>query len=105
MSIGRLFGWAPVELVDWSDNELNLVEGGSTAFRLTSRRPVSVGGLLALEVVLFNSRDGFDFARIELHIMAGDDRRVERGIPGQDNWLEQEPLLRESGYSLRIPRR
>ena len=105
VSVDRLIGWGRRELVDWSSSELDLVERGSTAFRLLSWKRVFVDGLLAFEAVLFNSRDGFDFARIELHIMAGDDRYVVRGITEQDIWAEQEPLLREAVYSFRIPRR
>ena len=105
VSVDRLMGWGPRELVDWSSNELDLVERGSTAFRLISWKRVFIDGLLAYEAVLFNSKDGFDFARIELHIIVGDDRYVVRGITEQKSWAEQEPLLREAVYSFRIPRR
>ena len=88
LSIDRLVGWGPAELVDWSGDELDLVERSSTAFRLVSWRPVAVDGLPAFEAVFFNSKDGFDFARVELHTIAGDDRYVVRGITEQDNWPE-----------------
>ena len=42
------------------------------------------------------------FRYIREHIMAGDDRYVVRGITEQDNWADQETLLREAVYSVRI---
>ena len=87
---------------EWSQSILERVRDSSSSYELISWEDVNVSAFQAYEAVYLRTGGTFDFAHVELHLVAGSDIYRIVGVTGQGAWADVEGLLRTLVYSFQL---
>ena len=87
---------------EWSQSILENVEGSSSSYELISWKSVNVSAFQAYEAIYLRTGGTFDFAHIELHLVAGSDSYRIVGVTDQEVWDDVGELLRTLVYSFQL---
>ena len=99
----RHVGYEYADSREFSRTVLGILEDISAAYELISWKKISFEGIPAYEVVYFTKQEQQEvgFARIDLHLVVGEDAYRVLGVTDQDAWDEAKGLLKELVYSFR----
>ena len=102
LGITRLEGREYRTSEEWSLSILERTEESSTSYELLSWEQFAVGAFLGYEAVFSRTGGAFDFAHIELHVVAGTGTYRVVGVTDQAAWSDNEDLLRTLVHSFRL---
>ena len=101
LGVTRILGQEYPDSREWSQEILLKVENSSDSYELISWETVTVEGFQAYEAIYLRTGGTFDFAHLELHLIAGSDSYRIVGVSDQDAWDDVEELLRTLVHSFR----
>ena len=102
LGITRLEGREYRTSEEWSLSILERTEESSSSYELLSWEQYAVGAFLGYEAVFSRTGGAFDFAHIELHVVAGTGTYRVVGVTDQAAWSDNEELLRTLVHSFRL---
>ena len=89
---------------EWSLSILESTEKSSSSYELISWENYSVGGFLGYEAVFLRTGGAFDFAHLELHIVAGANTYRVVGVTDHAVWDDVQELLTTLVHSFTLRR-
>ena len=101
LTIDRFAGLASTDLESWSSSILESWNQIYPSMQMVSRDSAIIGGSPAYEVVFIYSFQSFDFFRIGLHVISGEDGYIIAGETTQ-SWDEAQQLLLELVYTFLV---
>ena len=101
MTVGRFAGLESVDLESWSNSILASWREIYPSMQMVSRVSASIGGYPAYEVVFIYTFQSFDFFRIGLHVISGEDGYIIAGETTQ-SWDEAQEMLAELVHSFQV---
>ena len=102
LGVTRIDGQEYPNSKEWSQSILEKAENSSSSYELISWKNVNVSGFQAYEAVYSRTGGTFNFAHLELHLMAGSDGYRIVGVTGHEVWDDVEEVLRALVYSFRL---
>ena len=102
LGVTRLEGREYRTSEEWSLSILEKTEETSSSYELVSWEQVAVGAFLGYEAVFNRTGGAFDFAHLELHVVAGTGTYRVVGVTDQSAWDANEELLRTLVHSFRL---
>ena len=102
LGVTRLEGREYRTSEEWSLSILEKTEETSSSYELISWEQFAVGAFLGYEAVFTRTGGTFDFAHVELHVVAGTGTYRVVGVTDETAWSENEELLRRLVRSFRL---